>query len=423
MVSIQVPSEKIGLTGEIQHALLVASQQGLAIEAIELGVSSTQYLQIRTEQTVITIGSNLWSCAMDQCDFYVCYGGQDLMQADQQYRNLIRINIKDNVSFLDVWMHPISGETRALSSNQSEFELDNNNHISWLVALLSLDFPIEDALTLARAKMNVSRETWPAHYSSFPTPILQHSKLDINVGWTTEEQLGSFGRLTHDSLGLYPVVDNVTWVERLLKLGITTVQLRIKDDQTVDLEQQIAGAIELGRAYQAQVFINDHWQLAIKYNAFGVHLGQEDLEASNLHQLSQANIRLGLSTHGYYELLRIIQLNPSYIALGHIFPTTTKEMPSKPQGLVRLALYQALIETIPYQDENAVSEGGRDGYPTVAIGGIDLENANDVWQCGVASLAVVRAITLSENPELVVDQFNRLMTQCASKYKESTDAI
>lgn len=259
------------------------------------------------------------------------------------------------------------------------------------------------------------------HFKFFPTPILQHNKFDIHVGWAMAEQLRSFGGLTHSSLGLYPVVDSVAWVERLLKLGITTVQLRIKDDQMADLEQQIARAIELGREYQAQVFINDYWQLAIKYKAFGVHLGQEDLEASNLLQLNQANIRLGLSTHGYYELLRIIQLRPSYIALGHIFPTTTKEMPSKPQGLVRLALYQALIETIPY--EGAVSENGRDGYPTVAIGGIDLQNASDVWQCGVSSLAVVRAITLAESPEIVVEQFTRLMTQSASKHKEPIDVV
>ncbi|MCV6039009.1 thiamine phosphate synthase, partial [Escherichia coli] len=80
-------------------------------------------------------------------------------------------------------------------------------------------------------------------------------------------------------------------------------------------------AIELGRQYDAQVFINDYWQLAIKHGAFGVHLGQEDIEDSNLSQLSAAGICLGLSTHGYYELLRIVQIKPSYIALGHIFPT------------------------------------------------------------------------------------------------------
>ncbi|MDW3116357.1 thiamine phosphate synthase, partial [Vibrio sp. 1727] len=154
--------------------------------------------------------------------------------------------------------------------------------------------------------------------------------------------------------------------------------------------------------YDAQVFINDYWQLAIKHGAFGVHLGQEDIEDSNLSQLSAAGICLGLSTHGYYELLRIVQINPSYIALGHIFPTTTKQMPSKPQGLVRLALYQKLIDSIPY--------GESVGYPTVAIGGIDQSNAEQVWQCGVSSLAVVRAITLSESPKQVIEFFDQLMS-------------
>lgn len=149
------------------------------------------------------------------------------------------------------------------------------------------------------------------------------------------------------------------------------------------------------------MFINDYWQLAIKHGAYGVHLGQEDLEESNLTQLSRAGIRLGLSTHGYYELLRIVQIAPSYIALGHIFPTTTKQMPSKPQGLVRLELYQQLINTIPY--------GESVGVPTAAIGGIDLNNAKSVWECGVSSLAVVRAITLASSPKEVIDSFKQLM--------------
>ena len=114
-------------------------------------------------------------------------------------------------------------------------------------------------------------------------------------------------------------------------MGVTTIQLRIKNPDQDDLEQQIKKAIDLGRQHNAQVFINDYWQLAIKHGAFGVHLGQEDIEQSNLSQLNQAGICLGLSTHGYYELLRIVQISPSYIALGHIFPTTTKQMPSQPQ--------------------------------------------------------------------------------------------
>ncbi|MFW7344331.1 thiamine phosphate synthase, partial [Pollutimonas sp. H1-120] len=83
--------------------------------------------------------------------------------------------------------------------------------------------------------------------------------------------------------------------------------------------------IELGRQYQAQVFINDYWPLALKHGAFGVHLGQEDLQTADLDALAEANIRLGLSTHGYFELLTALKIRPSYIALGHIFPTTTKQ--------------------------------------------------------------------------------------------------
>ena len=152
-----------------------------------------------------------------------------------------------------------------------------------------------------------------------------------------------------------------------------------------------------------KVFVNDYWQLALKHGAYGVHLGQEDIEVADLKQLAEQGIALGLSTHGYYELLRIIQINPSYIALGHIFPTTTKQMPSKPQGLVRLALYQKLIDSIPYGDEV--------GYPTVAIGGIDLKTARPVWDCGVTSLAVVRAITLSDNVPAVLDNFATIMSE------------
>lgn len=142
----------------------------------------------------------------------------------------------------------------------------------------------------------------------------------------------AFPTIDKAKFNLYPVVDDVNWIEHLLKLGVRTVQLRIKDPKQGDLEAQIIRAIALGREFNAQVFINDHWQLAIKHQAYGVHLGQEDLTSANLTELLDAGIRLGLSTHGYYELLIAAGIQPSYIALGHIFPTTTKQMPSKPQG-------------------------------------------------------------------------------------------
>lgn len=426
MTKILIPSSLIELTGFVQQCLLLAQEQGFSIEEIELGVSSTHLIQLVPDQNqTVSIGTDLVESFAGKLDanFALYYQSKlSLLEASQQCSSAIFIGIKDNPSspntddnnaVFDVWRQPINDEVRALSANASVSNtFKPEQHIAWVVSLLALEFPIEDALTLARAMTNVSRETlldgetytlheWGAHFADFPTPVIQDSRLGIQVGWPSQSEPVSFPCLSKDSLGLYPVVDNVGWIEFLLALGINTIQLRIKDPEQSDLELQIIRAIELGRQYDAQVFINDHWQLAIQHGAFGVHLGQEDIEESNLTQLSEAGVHLGLSTHGYYELLRIVQLNPSYIALGHIFPTTTKQMPSKPQGLLRLSLYQQLIDSIYHR--------GGSGYPTVAIGGIDQSNAEQVWRCGVSSLAVVRAITQSNSPGQVVEFFEQLM--------------
>lgn len=182
---------------------------------------------------------------------------------------------------------------------------------------------------------------------------------------------------TEKKLGLYPVVDSVEWIERLLKTGVTTLQLRIKDKQPNDVEQEIVEAIKLGRPYHARLFINDYWQLAIKHHAYGVHLGQEDLDIADLDAIKKSGLRLGISTHDETELQRAKTLRPSYIALGHIFPTTTKDMPSKPQGL----------DALKHQVEQTPN------FPTVAIGGISLERVPDVVATGVGSVALVSAIT------------------------------
>ncbi|GLW40288.1 thiamine-phosphate synthase [Pectobacterium carotovorum subsp. carotovorum] len=183
---------------------------------------------------------------------------------------------------------------------------------------------------------------------------------------------------TSQRLGLYPVVDSVEWIERLLSVGVKTIQLRIKDRSDEQAETDVIQAIALGRRYQAQLFINDYWKLAVKHQAYGVHLGQDDLDAADLTAIKQAGLRLGVSTHDDPELARAMALNPSYIALGHIFPTQTKDMPSAPQGLAELARHITDLE---------------DRFPTVAIGGISIDSVPAVLATGVGSIAVVSAIT------------------------------
>lgn len=186
---------------------------------------------------------------------------------------------------------------------------------------------------------------------------------------------------TDARLGLYPVVETVEWIARLLDFGVRTIQLRIKDRQDDEVEQQIAEAIALGKRYQARLFINDYWRLAIKHHAYGVHLGQEDLDIADLDAIHAAGLRLGLSTHDDAELDRALAVQPSYIALGHVFPTQTKDMPSAPQGLVELSRHIQRLQ----------------GISTVAIGGISIDRVPAVLATGVGSVAVVSAITKAED--------------------------
>ncbi|MBW3106592.1 thiamine phosphate synthase [Providencia rettgeri] len=186
---------------------------------------------------------------------------------------------------------------------------------------------------------------------------------------------------TEQRLGLYPVVDSVEWIERLLNAGVSTIQLRIKDKSDADVRDDIQQAIALGKKHNARLFINDYWRLAVELGAYGVHLGQEDLETTDLLAIHQAGLRLGISTHDEHELAIAKSVRPSYIAMGHIFPTQTKEMPSSPQGLETL---KTMVEATP-------------DYPTVAIGGISIDKVPAVLATGVGSVALVSAITKADD--------------------------
>ena len=201
-----------------------------------------------------------------------------------------------------------------------------------------------------------------------------------------------------EHLGFYPVVPTADWVVRLLGWGVRTVQLRIKaaEHTPANIALQVKAAIEAGRAVPgAQVFINDHWQLAMAAGAYGVHLGQEDLDTADIEALRNAGLRLGLSTHTPAELARAHAVSPSYLAIGPIYPTTLKVMPYEPVGLERLKAWAP--QAAP--------------YPVVAIGGISLELLPVVLACLTGQhdgAAVVSAVTLASDPVQAVREGLRL---------------
>lgn len=265
---------------------------------------------------------------------------------------------------------------------------------STAAAALASGYSVADAVVLAKmATTHALRHAYVAgqgagpvnaqadfgqHIDSLPVFTLPGATAPMNV-----HALPSFAPLSNPALGVYAVVDSAAWVRRVLAAGIRTVQLRIKDPAEPTLAAQIQASIAAARATTgAQLFINDHWQLALQHGAYGVHLGQEDLERVDLHALREAGVRLGLSTHSYWEVARAWALRPSYIACGPIFATQSKDMPWIPQGLDNLRYWAGVLP-----------------LPVVGIAGIDVSNVAAVAATGAASAAVISAITKAEDPE------------------------
>ena len=200
--------------------------------------------------------------------------------------------------------------------------------------------------------------------------------------------------------GLYPVVDTVDWVEKLLEAGVRTLQIRMKNKSGSELDSAIAQTAALSRRYQAQIYINDYWQLAIKHQAYGVHLGQEDLDTADLECIRQAGLRLGISTHSEYEWARAAAFRPSYIALGSVFPTNTK-----PVEVIGLGNLHRWVKTL------------KPAFALTAIGGITRENLDDILASGVESVAVVSAVTQASDYVAACRAFSQRLQQGAREYR------
>lgn len=186
--------------------------------------------------------------------------------------------------------------------------------------------------------------------------------------------------------GVYAIVDTAERVEACIAGGAALVQLRIKTDTVagapLHLRAELARAIEAGRRGGVPVVINDHWRLALELGATALHLGQEDLLALDaddhrtLAQARAAGVSLGLSSHSLWELCRARAMQPELIACGPVWPTATKAMPWRPQGLDNLAWWAHMA-----------------GTPVVGIGGVlTHDHLAQVARSGAALGCVVRGL-------------------------------
>jgi len=182
---------------------------------------------------------------------------------------------------------------------------------------------------------------------------------------------------------VYPVVDSARWVAQLLPLGVRLVQLRMKNRPDEALRDEVREAKQLCAQANAQLVVNDYWQLAIAEHCDFVHLGQEDLATADIPALRKAGVRIGVSTHDHTELERALAVEPEYVALGPIYPTVLKVMPWAPQGLDRIREWKRRVG----------------GIPLVAIGGLNVERLPGVFAAGADVAAVVNDIVSNVDPQ------------------------
>ena len=189
-------------------------------------------------------------------------------------------------------------------------------------------------------------------------------------------------------LSLYLVTDNSDDVEKFLntieeaiKGGVSVVQIREKTADTLEFYNLALQVKEITTKYNVPLIINDRVDVALAIDADGVHVGQSDMPCDITRKLIGEDKILGVSAATIEEAKKAERDGADYIGTGAVFPTKTKDdAPS-----ITKENLKEITESI--------------NIPTVAIGGITLENASQLKDTGIAGLSVVSAIMSSDNPK------------------------
>ncbi len=185
---------------------------------------------------------------------------------------------------------------------------------------------------------------------------------------------------------LYAILDPsltsepVRFARKLTEAGVQIIQLRDKQGSSRKVHSESLALVSL-QALGIRIIINDRPDLAAIVGASGVHVGQDDLPVEEARKICKPPLWVGVSTHNLNQMRDADATSADYIAVGPIFPTDTKENPDPVVGLELLRAARRLTRK-----------------PLVAIGGIAVESAAEVFAAGADSVAVVRDLALAKDP-------------------------
>ena len=180
-------------------------------------------------------------------------------------------------------------------------------------------------------------------------------------------------------------------VEMLSSGGASLIQLREKRMPALEFYEQAKAAVVVAERSGVQLIINDRVDVALAARAHGVHLGQDDLPPEAARKMLGPTAIVGYSTHTIDQALEAVKLPIDYLAIGPIFPTTSKLDTFPVLGLDGLRAVR-----------RAIGE-----FPLVAIGGITHANAREVIAAGADSVAVINA--LLSDPKRIIEMTRSLI--------------
>ena len=176
-----------------------------------------------------------------------------------------------------------------------------------------------------------------------------------------------------------------------LKGGVTMIQVREKEASARDFIAFAKAVKELAVPYGVPVVINDRVDVAVAAEADGVHLGQSDIPCEVARTMLDKRSIIGLSVEDLSQIPTANSLDVDYIGVSPVFATPTKTDTAEPFGLAGLSQAVKLS-----------------GHPVVAIGGVNIETAPGILDCGVDGLAVVSAIMGAGDPQVAASALKGL---------------
>jgi thiamine-phosphate pyrophosphorylase len=211
--------------------------------------------------------------------------------------------------------------------------------------------------------------------------------------------------------GLYAIIDaalattsELALAIELAESGVTLIQYRNKNASSRQLFDSCRKFSAALAPYGARFIVNDRPDIAALTGAGGVHLGQEDLGVEQARTICGPDCCLGVSTHTLDQVRAADSTSADYIAFGPIFPTRTKQ---NPDAVVGTDLLRQVRQTT--------------AKPLVAIGGITLERAPEVYAAGADSLAVISDLISAASPGARARQYLEAATYAKSRKAESGD--